>query len=277
MWQDAVREVRPLTIVRDGQTKLEPGETERVTTCSFVLDASSSRSLLTDVSGSWRVQPHDLMICALVETISEWNGQDAITLDVEGHGREMISEEVDLLRSVGWFTSVYPLRIECDVTERDESGLLRRVRDTHRDVETGGVSYGALRYSENGGERSLVPSTPVPVLFNYLGMWRNRQRGLLQISEPLSASYGDSNQRPYEWEINAVFFDDCLNVTWEYSSSRFSEKTMNELATAFRQRLRKLVDHCVTVPDAQLTPQDFPSAGIDQDDLDDLLADYGDL
>jgi non-ribosomal peptide synthase protein (TIGR01720 family) len=100
---------------------------------------------------------------------------------------------------------------------------------------------------------------------------------LFHFARPLAASFGKENRHPYALDLNAMFFDSQLQVTWGYSTDAIAQSTVINLAQEMRKRLRALIEYCSSHQDTQLTPQDFPNAGIDQNELDDLMADYGDV
>ncbi len=163
----------------------------------------------------------------------------------------------------------------------DHVGSLRNVRDKLRAINLGGTGYGAMRYASQNTKlsQSLIPKKDIPIVFNYLGTWRKQRQSdaVFSFAQPLGASLGVGNRKPYVWEINALFFDNTLQITWDYRPPVTSEATIAELASKFSVRLRQLIEYCAEHPDEQVSPQDFPNAGIDQSDLDDLLADYGEL
>lgn len=267
-WQRAVRQVNAL-----------PEDTgEHVArSMRLSLDSKTSRQLLSDVSAAWRIQPQDVLIAALADTVFAWSGLSHFTLDVEAHGREPITPEVDTLRTVGWFTSVYPVTLAADEAT-EEAGMLPSVRDRLRRVTLGGSSYGALRFgADKATAAALSPAVAVPVLFNYLGVWRQpRSGGLLTFARPLAASFGEDNTRPYAWEINAMFYDGQLHIDWAYQGA-YREDTLHALGAALRQRVTTLVEYILSHDDTLADTSDFQSAGVDQGDLDDILAEYGDL
>lgn len=80
-------------------------------TVSVRLDAERTRQLLQQAPSAYRTQVNDLLLTALARVLCHWTGQPSALVQLEGHGRETLFDEIDLSRTVGWFTSAYPLRL----------------------------------------------------------------------------------------------------------------------------------------------------------------------
>ena len=115
-----------------------------------------------------------------------------------------------MLRTVGWFTSLYPVYLSLPVGSAG-TDYLKAVKARLRDIPNGGVAYGALRYLGSSTEirSSLDSAPPSPLLFNYLGQWRRNisADAWLTFARPVMASYGCDGPRRYVFEINAAVFD----------------------------------------------------------------------
>jgi hypothetical protein len=133
------------------------------------LDAEHTRQLLQDAPAAYRTQINDLLLSALVRVICRWSGQTAALIQLEGHGREDLFDNVDLSRTVGWFTSLFPLRLQA------EGGLadaIKSVKEQLRGVPDKGIGYGLLRYLGTPDAREALSSLAAPrITFNYLGQF----------------------------------------------------------------------------------------------------------
>ncbi len=256
-----------------GANELASAKTIRVT-----LDAENTRRLLHDVPAAYRIQVVDVMLTGLLTTLGAWSGQQSISIDLEGHGREEIAPGLDLLRTVGWFTSVYPLRLQCQ-PQSDFDRALTSIKEQLRAVPNRGIGYGVLRYLVHDESRTqpLAKAPPREILFNYMGRWeRNiRESGMLQLAAPISVSCGTHGIRLYAIEINAAVFAGRLHMDWTYSDRMHLPATIEYLADATLNNTRALIDHCLSAGSSGHTPSDFPDADIDQSDLDALLAEFG--
>ncbi|MGH9337580.1 MAG: condensation domain-containing protein, partial [Vicinamibacteria bacterium] len=138
---------------REGANLISSAETLELS-----LDEVSTEALLQGLPRSHGASAHEALLAALALSLSEWMGTSAACIDVEGHGRE--SEDLDLSRTVGWFTSLYPAAL---AVERGGETLetLKRVRDQLRAIPRSGLGYGLLRYlSEDENVRRSMRELP---------------------------------------------------------------------------------------------------------------------
>ncbi len=160
-WQGVVSRVGdPLPVDRsEGTNEESTAETVRVE-----LSESETRSLLKEVPGAYRTQINDVLLAALGRTLCGWSGRESVVVDLEGHGREELFEDVDLSRTVGWFTTLYPVELS---TGGDWGSTLKTVKERLRGVPGRGLGYGLVRYLR--GAAGLESRSCVS--FNYLGQF----------------------------------------------------------------------------------------------------------
>ena len=114
----------------------------------------------------YRLTINDLLLTALANAFARWTGENYVLIDMEGHGREDILDDVDLSRTVGWFTTIYPVLLTAGAASaRDE---LRTIKEQLRQLPNHGIGYGLLRYLSNDRER-LRELPRAEIIFNYLG------------------------------------------------------------------------------------------------------------
>jgi NRPS condensation-like uncharacterized protein len=112
---------------------------------SLSLSEEQTRALLQDVPSAYNTQINDVLLTALVQSFAQWTGERSLLIDLEGHGREDLFEDVDMLRTVGWFTSLFPVRLQLE--EIDHPGeALKLVKEQLRRIPNRGIGYGVLRY-----------------------------------------------------------------------------------------------------------------------------------
>ncbi len=109
----------------------------------------------------FRARVDDVLLAALGRVLCGWTGAGRVLVDVEGHGREELFDGVDVSRTVGWFTSVYPVALEDDA---DPVVLLKRTKEALRAVPNRGVGFGALRYLGGERAREVLGRVPVPAV-----------------------------------------------------------------------------------------------------------------
>jgi amino acid adenylation domain-containing protein/non-ribosomal peptide synthase protein (TIGR01720 family) len=265
------RGVRPLPHDQDTGDALA-GSVEAVAT---TLTREETRALLTEAPRAYNTQINDLLLAALAQSFSGWTGGRSLLVDVEGHGRHAVAGDLDVSRTVGWFTTMYPVLLELP-GDRECEATITAIKEQVRAIPQHGMGYGLLRYVNRRPEVARVMSAlPVPeVLFLYLGQFDQggQQGGLLtRARESAGRDTSPSAKRHHLVEISAFVADGRLQLQWVYSPQRHRRETIARLADQFTGSLNALVEHCVTVEARRYTPSDFPEAGLDQGALDDLV------
>jgi amino acid adenylation domain-containing protein/non-ribosomal peptide synthase protein (TIGR01720 family) len=230
------------------------------------LSAQETRELLHETPKAYQTQINDVLLTALAQTLSEWTGQRTVTFDLEGHGREPLFEELDVTRTVGWFTTIFPVRLE--ITTEHLGDALKSVKEQLRRVPNRGLTFGLLRYlnrasSDVGSLRGPSPD----VAFNYLG-----QLDEVQELESTGPDRSQLTPRRHLIEINARVSGRQLRVDWEFSEVNHRRGTIERLAKEFIDHLSNLIAHCRSSKQTHFTPSDFAHAGISQNELDKLVA-----
>ncbi len=240
------------------------------------LDAEATRSLLRDAPAAYRARVDEVLLTALARTLT--GPGEALWVDLEGHGREEVLEGVDLSRTVGWFTSLYPVLLEAG-PEGSPGQALRAVRERLRSVPGRGLVYGLLSDLDAQGE--WLAALPRPeVVFNYLGQ--------LDVALPFGSLFAPAaeasgatvsplGRQSHLLLVTALVAGGWLRVEWAYGG-RHEEATVERLARTFLAHLEELIAHGRAVA-AGLEPQiggnspsDFPLAGLSRPDLERLLA-----
>ncbi|WP_437759619.1 amino acid adenylation domain-containing protein [Sorangium sp. So ce1389] len=207
------------------------------------LDAEETRRL-REVQRTRGAQLAEVLVTALAQVLADWTGNPGWWLDLEGHGREDLFADVSLLRTVGWFTTTYPVFVSVEGA-RALPEALQQVRGQLRRVPGRGFGHGALRYlCAREGVRERLAARPRPeVMFNYLGQFDPivSRSSLFRLAD---GSYGDARhpqaRRSYRLEINAFVMGGRLQISWRYSPALHRTETVTALAGAFLAALRSL-------------------------------------
>jgi amino acid adenylation domain-containing protein/non-ribosomal peptide synthase protein (TIGR01720 family) len=260
----------PLDMRSDGATMASAGSIE------VILSEAETRSLLQELPAALRVQINDLLLTALARSLTGWTGDSRLLLDLEGHGREDIFEDLDMSSTVGWFTSVFPVLVDLGKAKRPDQQL-RAVKEQLRQVPRRGVGYGLLRYlgPEQQVAERLRRLPQAEVCFNYLGQF-DRVIAEDALFAPAHESIGPvqspRGKLSYLLEINAWVAGGRLHADWTYSSAHHHRATVQRLADGFCDGLRALIECSHSADTAAYTPSDFPEANLSQAELDRLLA-----
>ncbi|QOY92809.1 non-ribosomal peptide synthase/polyketide synthase [Massilia sp. UMI-21] len=243
-------------------------------TIELVLGADETEALLRDVPGVYHTHINDALLAAVAIAFAEWTGGPALSVALEGHGREDLFHDVDLSRTVGWFTSMYPALLDLGGA-RDPGAVLKAVKEQLRGVPNRGIGFGVLSYLA-GDER--IRALPQPeVSFNYLGQLGDAISSgkLLTIaredSGPLRSARGERKQLI---DIEASVIDGRLHMGWTYGAALHDESTIARLAARCVAALQELIAHCST-SEGGYTPSDFPLVRLDQPALDAIVAMLG--
>ncbi|HEX8560147.1 MAG TPA: amino acid adenylation domain-containing protein [Pyrinomonadaceae bacterium] len=238
------------------------------------LDEEETRSLIQQAPAVYHTRIDEALLAALAHGFRQW-GVRRLLLDVEGHGRDEQPGELNLSRTVGWFTAVYPLLLEAGegggVTD-----ALKNVKGQARAVPGRGVGYGLLRYlGEEGVAARLRAAPAAEVSFNYLGQLDQALAGSAMFRasrESAGPSQDPRERRRYLIEVSASVLGGRLRTAWTYSENVHRRATVERLAAAFTAALRDLVSRGRAGDGAAVAPSDFPLAKLDQQKLNKLAA-----
>ncbi|MDZ8030988.1 non-ribosomal peptide synthetase [Nostoc sp. DedSLP04] len=239
---------------------------------SIFLTEEQTQILLKEVPKAYNTQINDVLLAALVQAFSQWTGNNSLLLALEGHGREEIFDNVDLSRTVGWFTSIFPVLLDLGTISHPVEAL-KSIKEQLRSIPNKGMGYGVLRYLSKDTARveSLRSLPQAEVVFNYLGQFDRTfsDSSIFKISQ---GSQGQTrslcNREAYMLNINALVVNNQLRVDWTYSEKIHRRRTIERLAQGFVEALQILMTHCHSREVGGYTPSDFPEADFNQQDLD---------
>ncbi|MDP9785926.1 non-ribosomal peptide synthetase [Pseudomonas fluorescens] len=235
------------------------------------LDKNLTQQLLQQAPAAYRTQVNDLLLTALARVICRWTGQADTLIQLEGHGREELFKGVDLTRTVGWFTSLFPVRL----TPADGVGTaIKQIKEQLRAIPNKGIGFGVLRYLGDNTSQACLKALPLPcITFNYLGQFDgsfDAREGALFSPAGESAGLEQSPDAPLDnWlGIEGQVYDGELDLRWTFSDQQFNEATIARLADDYARELEALIGHCCSTDAMGVMPSDFPLARITQAQLD---------
>ncbi|MHC3462307.1 amino acid adenylation domain-containing protein [Streptomyces flavovirens] len=306
LWEAASRTPDPQL----GHRPLDPGRdtADRTRTLVTRLPSAWTKDLLTTVPTAFHAGVDDVLLTALALAVRSWReertgttgghlpGDTGVLLDLEGHGREQIADHLDLSRTVGWFTSLYPVRLDPGPADpRDPSRFdtaqveraLRRVKEHLRTVPDHGVGYGMLRHL-NPATRPLLAPAPQPQIgFNYLGRYAAPPGAGADDGtdwEVLLDGGGPRSQDPdmpvhHVLDINAHTEDlpdgPSLVTRWTWPGELLAERDVQALADAFTRALRAVAELAERPDAGGWTPSDLPLVSLSQTQIDRLQNKWG--
>jgi amino acid adenylation domain-containing protein/non-ribosomal peptide synthase protein (TIGR01720 family) len=227
---------------------------------SVALSPEETQALLQEVPQAYNTQINDVLLTALAQTFAQWQGMDCLLVDLEAHGREAFSESIDLSRTVGWFTAVFPVVLK--VSPNSHPGeALKTVKEQLRRIPNQGVGYGILRYLRGDEVAQVLQALPqAEVAFNYLGQFDQSlsSSSLFQFAPESSGRvYSPQETLPYLLEINGMVSAGQLRLEWSFSQQIYQSATVEKLAVGYIDALRSLITHCQSPDAGGFTPSDF--------------------
>jgi amino acid adenylation domain-containing protein/non-ribosomal peptide synthase protein (TIGR01720 family) len=229
---------------------VSPGTVASARTHAMELDPQQTDVLLHHAPRTLHADIHEVLLTALLMTFRQWTGTNSLLVDMEGHGRETFSSTLDLSRTVGWFTALYPTLLQAPETATPEV-ILRTLQEQLRAVPHHGASYGIARYLRQ--EPSLQMDAIAPVLFNYMGQI-DRLLPADSGWKPVLGSNGPErsaeSERIHLFELEGIVLDGCFRLSWTYNQDVYSAGEIAELAQIYADRLLHVIS--LSAPPAPL-------------------------
>ncbi|WP_416233567.1 amino acid adenylation domain-containing protein [Cronbergia sp. UHCC 0137] len=236
---------------------------------TVMLSVEDTQALLTEVPAVYNTQINDVLLTAVTATISKWIDNDFVLLDLEGYGRNFPGEDIDISRTVGWFTTIYPCLLS---KESDDWGeMLKGIKEQLRAVPNQGFAYGILRYLDDSEVSQQLWDLPqAEISFNYLGQLDlGLEAGKFKWL-PLSGTTNQDKQQTRRYSIEIIGFvrENKLQFDWIYSQKQYQQATILQLVNNFQEGLQAIINHCRLPNIGGYTPSDFELASLNQETLD---------
>jgi len=250
--------------VNRGQIKGDlEGQQVAFTNTQLEVDAENTRQLLYKAGKAYGTGINDLLLSALGLAVKRWKGQNCVAVELEGHGREEIHKPVNIDRTVGWFTSVYPVVL--NVSE-DIGDTIIDTKETLRNIPNHGIGYGVVKYL---GTQEL-PDAAANLCFNYLGHM-DREFGAEGRITTSDLSYGsiiaEENAPNHDITMNGSVFGGKLRFDVTYNQGKFSTRDIELFCQNFVQAIQRIVQHCVHQKKVTKTASDFGAPQMSHQDF----------
>ncbi|MCP1845861.1 amino acid adenylation domain-containing protein/non-ribosomal peptide synthase protein (TIGR01720 family) [Bradyrhizobium sp. USDA 4538] len=288
-WTEIAGTADPLLSAHPLDPRQDINQTAQV--LSLTLPATLTAPLLGSVPARFHGRINDVLLTCFGLAIADWrrkhrqSNERTVLLELEGHGREEVFNGTDLSRTVGWFTSLFPVRLDfgpIDPGDAIKGGAslgqaVKRIKEQLRSVPDNGIGYGLLRYLNNETAGRLAASTPAQIAFNYLGRFAAPEAQDWGPAPEAYSNAGDAT-RPLSHSIalNAVTHDRPqgpeLVAYWSWAGRLFSRQEIEDLAKTWFSCLEQLVKHAADEHAGGLTPSDVPLVALTQDKIEELEA-----
>ncbi|MDG0057028.1 amino acid adenylation domain-containing protein, partial [Paenibacillus sp. P2(2022)] len=233
--------------------------------------AQETEQLLKQAHRAYNTDMNDLLLTALGLAIHRWAGIERVLVNLEGHGRESILPELDITRTVGWFTTQFPVVLDMSAGQ-DLSQRIKQVKEGLRRIPQKGIGYGMLRYLSAACEQERFGTEP-EISFNYLGQFdQDMQNQSIGVSPYASgAELSAHAARSHTLDLNGLISEGQLQLTISYSHQEYRRETMEQLAEALRTSLQDIIAHCAGRKQQELTPSDVMLKPVTLAELDQLV------
>ncbi|MCX6580366.1 MAG: amino acid adenylation domain-containing protein [Candidatus Aminicenantes bacterium] len=243
------------------------------TTLSFRLSETETEYLLTKVNNAFNTEINDVLLTALGLAFSKTLGHKRVLIALEGHGREEILKDVNIKRTVGWFTSMFPVALNFTF-ETDFARQLKEVKETLRRIPNKGIGYGILKYLSPGEYKREIDFKLKPqVSFNYFGQFTADLANLAFTFAKEGVGHTQSLDRESECQLDVVgmIAENYLEIGIAYNMKHYKTETIAALVNAFHEELRRVISFCMARESVDASPSDFSYKKLSIDELDSIF------
>ncbi|GLQ87765.1 non-ribosomal peptide synthase/polyketide synthase [Dyella flagellata] len=285
LWQSMHEGEEPLLGARPLDPARDTIDTQR--SLGLQLDTKVTQCLLTRAPERIGGRINDVLLTAFALAVIEWRTQRGISthsrvrFDLEGHGREAIVEGADLARTIGWFTSLFPVQLDLGDAQDAPAWerAMKRVKEQLHSLPDQGIGYGLLRYLDDQGRATLGQQHTPQLAFNYLGRFSaagTQDWGVA--AEAALTAVGDHSARPllHVLEVNAITEDGPegprLSATWNWADQLLDEAEVRSLAETWFAVLTRIAHETSQREGTLLTPADLPLVTLNQAQIEQIEA-----
>ncbi|TCK55875.1 non-ribosomal peptide synthase protein (TIGR01720 family)/amino acid adenylation domain-containing protein [Flavobacterium sp. 90] len=234
----------------------------------FTLDREVTDLLKTKINDKYNTEINDVLLTGLAMSIKKAFGIEKSMIKMEGHGREDIIDDIDISRTVGWFTSIYPMVLDIANTNGNAEALIQ-VKENLRKIPNKGIGFGMLKYlNEAGSNLSFSPT----ILFNYLGEFgletNQKEESIFQYtSEAIGENISAKNTEEVLLDVSGSITSEILTISVGYSDAVYSEETIAAFSQVFKTCLTELVQELAKEESTHKTPSDLSYKKLAVNDL----------
>lgn len=248
------------------QAQFYPLVTDGITTYKISFSKKITNDLLQKANAAYHTEINDLLLTALAYALNSWTQQQINHITLEGHGREHIDDKIEVNRTVGWFTTMYPVKLQVTT---DYSSSIKSIKENLRRIPTKGLGYSALKYASN--TVSLKEHKLPPIIFNYLGQFiEHTDKSWHILNEDSGISMSRENHEYNILNINGMIIAGELQFGIQ---SKLELESGKEFVKHFEQHLKAIIEYCLKVVNSnevEFTPHDFQNVTISSKFLDNL-------
>jgi amino acid adenylation domain-containing protein/non-ribosomal peptide synthase protein (TIGR01720 family) len=242
---------------------------------SFRLTKKETESLLYEINKAFNVEINDILLSALAIALKDCFEMENVLVTLEGHGREQIFEEINNDRTIGWYTSFFPVLLD-SYHSNNISRLIIDVKEMLRNIPKKGLGFGILKHLAHDSIRQKFHSVKPEICFNYLGQFDKfvGNATFEILSEEIGNVQSANAERKHEFDISGLIHDGILSMTITYNTRHHGESTVQQFWNYYKECLIQIIHHCSSQHQKELTPSDFTHKELTIDELESIKALY---
>ncbi|MCK4258363.1 MAG: amino acid adenylation domain-containing protein [Halanaerobiales bacterium] len=260
-----------VSLPRDCQIDQEMRKGKNYDSANITLSKDQTNQLLKEVNWAYNTEINDILLSALGMTINKWAGLEKILITLEGHGREEIIEDMDISRTVGWFTSKFPVLLDMSKIE-EFSYSIKSVKEILRRIPNKGIGYGILKYLTPDEKKVGLQFNIQPeISFNYLGEFDQTVNDLFTFSNiSMGNLVSPERERKTSLNINGMIVEEKLTISFTYNKYEYEKESIEKLIDCYKSNLLKIVEHCIGKDEKEVTPSDLGDNEVSIEELDEI-------
>ena len=219
------------------------------------LNRDQTQELAQKSCNAYNTTVNDLLISAIGYAIHKLTGQTSVGVYLEGHGREEIHKKIDIDRTVGWFTTVYPIKIDCNY---DIENLIVETKEMIRNIPNHGFEYGLLK--------PQLPNMLIDIYFNYMGEIDAEADGEI-IFDATGRTNSEENDLKRNINISGGVSNGVLKFSFTHSNV-FSDESVKLFAETYKECLIEIIQFCINREEVVKTMSDVSASDLETSDLD---------
>ena len=270
-WSNIVKEGKEFRLLTEGDVL--NNKNKYTTEVSFELSEEDTDNLIRNTNKAYNTEINDILLASFAMALDSWKGIKKVLIDLEGHGRHTPDSELDITRTIGWFTSIYPILL--NVEEGSSiSEIIKITKENIRRIPNNGLDYQILRYMDKDNT-SLNESLKYEsqITFNYLGQLDNdlNTEAFSLVDMTVGQSMSPESERFTKLYIKSMVIKGKYRVTIDFNKNEFDEKSIEGLAEEYRKKLLSTISHCIKKDDVEYTASDFGNSELSCEDFDNIL------
>jgi amino acid adenylation domain-containing protein/non-ribosomal peptide synthase protein (TIGR01720 family) len=272
-WKQAeTAPVDPLPQGRD--IPADKNKTKYAETVSLELDLELTDALLTRVNHAYNTEINDILLTALGLAVKDWSGGSRTSIHLEGHGRESLIDGIDISRTVGWFTSQFPLLLDMGTAEQLPQQIVH-VKETLRRIPDRGIGYGIFKYLVEQEKQDVSFDREPRVCFNYLGQFLqdHARADAVFAASPMKtgSSISPESEMIYTLDVRGLIVDGKLKLSFVYNRFQYPLEEIEGLRDACKRHLEAIILHCTQKEGTRRTAGDFSASDLDEEEVEDIF------